>query len=335
VDHHYFSRRVRAELIRTHAARTEGAPTGIFLDEKGAREAIMQASYLDIPHGGDKEILVWPVPYEGTASFAKGTRNGPQAILQASYEIETWDEELGADLADWLHFRNLPFFQPPVTGPSGVQAEMRQVLRRSCDCDGDFLLTLGGEHSVALPPIMAYLERYPDLVVLQLDAHADLRPEYQGSQYSHACVMARLRDWGVPLVQLGLRSLCREESEFIHSRADRDILAMFGFRLPAPAEAAKRIRTFVGSRPVYISFDADALDPSILPGTGTPEPNGIPYAWVQALWAHLLPDLRLVGMDFCELAPLPSCGVVSESVAVQCINRILTSAFCLEPGDTG
>lgn len=295
----------------------------------------MQPSYLDIQNGGNKEILVWPVPYEGTASFAKGTRNGPRAILEASHEIETWDEELEVDLADRLCFRSLPFFEPPVSGPSGVQAEMRQVLRQHCDCGEQFLLTLGGEHSVALPPITAYLEQYPDLVVLQLDAHADLRPEFQGSQYSHACVMARLRDWGVPLVQLGIRSLCREESELIRSRTDRDILPFFGFGLPSPTEAAERIKAFVGNRPVYISFDSDALDPSLVPGTGTPEPNGLPYAWVQALWAHLLPDVRLVGMDFCELAPLPSCGVVSESVAVQCINRILTCAFCLEPGGSG
>ena len=295
----------------------------------------MQASYLDLPNGGDKEILVWPVPYEGTASFAKGTRNGPQAILEASYEIETWDEELGVDLADGLSFRNLPLFQAPASGPSGVQAEMRQILHQHCDCGEQFLLTLGGEHSVALPPITAYLEQYPDLVVLQLDAHADLRPEFQGSQYSHACVMARIRDWGVPLVQLGIRSLCREESELIRSRTDRDILALFRFSLPSPTEAAERIKAFVGNRPVYISFDSDALDPSLMPGTGTPEPNGLPYSWVQALWTHLLPDVRLVGMDFCELAPLPSCGVVSESVAVQCINRILTCAFCLESGDTG
>ncbi len=292
----------------------------------------MDISYLDLPRNGGREILVWPVPYEGTASFATGTRNGPRAILRASQEIETWDEELGVDLADTLCFRNLPFFRAPVSGPSGMQSEMRQVLAQHCDCGKEFLLTLGGEHSIALPPVQAYLEQYPDLVVIQLDAHADLRPEFQGSQFSHACVMARFRDSGIPLVQIGIRSLCREESEYIRASSGTDILPLFAHHLPPPAEAARRIRDFVGKRHVYISFDADALDPSIMPGTGTPEPGGLAYEWVQSLWAHLLPGVRLVGLDFCELAPLPACGVASESVAVQCINKILSCAFCLEPG---
>jgi len=292
----------------------------------------MDIPYLDLPpdeHG--REILVWSVPYEGTASFATGTRNGPQAILQASREIETWDEELGIDLADWLQFRNLPSFRAPVSGPDRVQEDMREALRQHCDFSKDFLLTLGGEHSVALPPMEAYLEQHPDLVVIQLDAHADLRPHFQESRYSHACVMARLRDRGVPLVQIGIRSLCREESEYIRFHSNSDLLALFGYRLPPSGEAAQRIRDFLGQRPVYISFDADALDPSLMPGTGTPEPGGLSYEWVQSLWAHLLPGVRLVGLDFCEVAPLPAGGVVSESVAVQCINRILACAFCLEP----
>ena len=293
----------------------------------------MDISYLDLPPGEGREILVWPVPYEGTVSFATGTRNGPRAILQASHEIETWDEELGVDIADALQFRSLPFFQAPAAGPREAQSEMRRELERHCDCGRDFLLTLGGEHSVALPPAEAYLRQYPDLAVIQLDAHADLRSQFQGSSYSHASVMARLRDRGVPLAQLGIRSLCREESEYIRSRSGRDILALFAHDLPAPSEAARRIRDFLGQRPVYISFDADALDPCLMPGTGTPEPGGLSYEWVQSLWAHLLPGLRLVGLDFCEVAPLPAAGVVSESVAVKCINRILACAFCLEPGE--
>jgi len=294
----------------------------------------MDTPYLDLPPDeGGREILVWPVPYEGTASFATGTRNGPHAIIQASREIETWDEELGIDLADGLQFRNLPFFRAPVSGPQRVQEEMREALRQHCNFENDCLLTLGGEHSVALPPVEAYLEQHPDLAVIQLDAHADLRPDFQESRYSHACVMARLRDSGVPLVQIGIRSLCREESEYIRSRSGKDMLPLFAHHLPPPAEAAQRIRDFLGQRPVYISFDADALDPSIMPGTGTPEPGGLSYEWVQSLWTHLLPGVRLLGLDFCEVTPLPAGGVVSESVAVKCINRILACAFCLEPGE--
>ncbi len=292
----------------------------------------MDFNYLDLEQERGRKIKVWPVPYEATVSFSTGTRNGPLAMLQASCEIETWDEELETDLADCLYFRNLPFFQAPVAGPKQAQAEMLEFLQKELDPGKDFLLTLGGEHSVALAPISAYLRHYPGLAVLQLDAHADLRSSFQGSPYSHASVMARVAEKDVLMIQIGLRSLCREESEIVRRNSGGKMLPFFSFGLPSPREAAQRILEFIGDRLLYISFDADALDPSILPGTGTPEPGGLSYEWVQSLWPHLLPHVRLLGLDFCEVSPLPSCGVVSESVAVKCINRILASSFCFIPG---
>ncbi len=287
----------------------------------------MYTEYLDLDTRAGQKVKVWPVPYEATASFAKGARAGPQAILQASYEIETWDEKLGADLADLAHFQSIPFFSAPVSGPEDCYRKMLDYLRGHCDPSSDFLLTLGGEHSVALAPIAFYREAFPDLAVLQVDAHADLRDSFQNSPYSHACVMARVRELGIPVVQLGVRSLCREESEVISRDAGPDQFVSFAWDVKAPEATAAQVRAFLGARPLYITFDADGLDPSIMPGTGTPEPGGLGYGWLADFWPHVFGDARLVGLDFCELAPQPAAGVVSESVAVKCINKILLSAF--------
>ncbi|MCF8107198.1 MAG: agmatinase [Desulfohalobiaceae bacterium] len=283
----------------------------------------MYTNYLDLDSRNGHLVHVWPVPYEATASFAKGTINGPRRLLQASYEIETWDQDLGADLADLAHFETIPFFSAPVSGPRDCYRQMLAELQERLDPGVDFLLTLGGEHSLALAPIEFYRQCYPDLVVLQLDAHADLREDFQGSRYSHACVMARAREKGAALAQVGIRSLCREESSIIDRDRGTGLLTLFAWELDSPEEAAARVSEFIGQRPLYISFDADALDPSIMPGTGTPEPGGLSYTWLNRFWFGLFSGVRLLGMDFCEVAPLPGCGVVSESMAVKCINKIL------------
>jgi len=288
----------------------------------------MYTSYLDLAQESGRRVHVWPVPYEGTASFGRGTKHGPEAILRASYEIETWDEELRTDLQDMAHFRTMDFFRAPVSGPEDCFREMLQALHRERDPAADLLLTLGGEHSVALAPITFYAEQHPDMVVLQLDAHADLRESFQSSRYSHACVMGRARDQKLPLVQLGIRSLSSKESAYIASTPPNELLCLFAWQLQAPEDAARRVREFIQGRPLYISFDADAYDPAILPGTGTPEPGGIDYGWLQRFWSELFRGgIRLLGLDFCELAPIPAAGVVSESVAVRSINRILACAL--------
>lgn len=285
----------------------------------------MYPNYLDLESSNGKKIIVWPIPYEATASFGKGTKNGPEAILKASYEIETWDEEMGLDLADLASFETWPYFRAPVSGPEQVYQEMLFYLEDHFHPESDFILTLGGEHSLALAPITFYQRKYQELVVLQIDAHADLRTSYQDSQYSHACVMSRIKDLNLPLVQLGIRSLSKEESRLISKLSASDNLIYFAWDLPDPELAAERVRLFIGDRPLYVSFDADGLDPSIMPGTGTPEPGGISYSWLNRFWPSLMRDINFLGMDFCELAPLPGAGLVSETVAVKCINKILLS----------
>ena len=279
---------------------------------------------LDTERTGLYPVKVWPVPYQATVSFGDGTKNGPEAILKASYQIETYDPELGADISELCSFETLPFQRPNVAGPGRLYEEMREFLKNYSP-GRDFFLTLGGEHSVSFPLVEFYAVKYPDLVIIQIDAHADLRQNYEGSPFSHACVMARINSLGLKTVQMGLRSFSRIESDFIRNNP-RDILAMHPWDLPSPQDAARKVKEFIGSSPVYITFDADGLDPSIMPGTGTPEPGGLDFAWVQGFWKNFWPGPELVGMDFCELSPQPG-SQVSESVAVKCILKILTTYF--------
>ena len=287
----------------------------------------MYENFLDLQEENGQLIHVLPVPYEATVSFATGTKQGPEALLKASYEIETWDPEYKQDLADWAHFRTAPPFTPPVSGPEDMYRQMLDYLQGNFAPHRDMLLTLGGEHSISLPLIEFYRQYYSDLVVLQLDAHADLREEFQYSKYSHACVMSRVRQLGVPFVQVGIRSLMKEEHQLIDSANRSELLTFFSASLPDPETAAAKARDFIGGKALYITFDADGLDPSIMPGTGTPEPGGLYYNWLNRFWDQLLPDCRLVGMDFCELMPLGGGGVLSESVGVKCINRILLASL--------
>ena len=282
----------------------------------------MYSHFLDLQGQEGRRIHVWPVPYEGTVSFMSGTKSGPEAILKASYQIETFDAHLGVDLADMAHFSTLPPVLCPVNGPEGLHQAMRTVLADH-DPRRDFLLTLGGEHSISLPLFEFYQKAHPDLVVLQIDAHSDLRSEYEESPLSHACIMARARDLGIPLIQVGIRSLCKEEFEYISAQPADELLTLFAWDLDTPQLTAERINRFLGGRPVYLSFDIDGLDPSLVPGTGPPEPGGITYPWIWKFFAHLWPGSPLVGMDMCEVAPVPG-SVVSESVAVKSIVRVLT-----------
>lgn len=195
------------------------------------------------------------------------------------------------------------------------------------DASRDFVLTLGGEHSVPLPLFEFYQKAHPDLVLLHIDAHADLRESYGDTPYSHACIMARARQMGIPLAQIGIRSLCREQRDFMRAQKPSELMTLFAWDLPAPGEAAERVRSFVGGRPMYISFDVDGMDPGVIPGTGTPEPGGITYAWMTRFLKELWLDgqgPKLVGMDMCELAPI-SGSQASETAAVKLIQRILTS----------
>lgn len=282
--------------------------------------------FFDLGPAQGRQIHVLSVPYEGTVSYGTGTRFGPEALFRASVQVESYDPELDLDLADLAYFTPMPDLHLPVSGPRGVHQTISERLK-AFDPSNDFILTLGGDHSVPLPLFEFYRHVYPDLAILHIDAHADLRASYEDTPFSHACIMARARQMDIPVAQIGIRSLCREQRDFMRSQPMSSLLTLFAWDLPAPAEAAEQIRNFVGQRPLYISFDVDGMDPSVIPGTGTPEPGGIGYPWINRFWRELWGNGSgplLVGMDMCELSPIHG-SQVSETAAVKIIQRILTA----------
>lgn len=252
-------------------------------------------------------IVILPVPYERTVSYGGGTKHGPDGILKASHYVEFYDEETGREVFRELGIATLP---PFATGRrkdrdflAGLRTMTASLLERE-----KFVLTLGGEHTISQAPIAAFAARYPDLSVLQIDAHSDLRSEYRGSPYSHASVMARVCEIIPPrrLVQVGIRAQCIEEAVFIRERGVQTHYA-HEIRNDAYTRGSKRWDDHAIdalTEHVYVSFDVDGLDPSIMPATGTPEPNGLFWDETMRLLRKLGERRRVVGCDIVELAPM-------------------------------
>lgn len=264
-------------------------------------------NFLDLePKYADLErsrIVIVPAPYEYRTSFGTGTRYGPAAILAASAHVETYDEEFDRELCYELGLATLaPLCFEGLYDEAAIAATetIVDVLLQS----GKFVVTLGGEHTIALAPIRAHFRHFPRMSLLQLDAHADLRSTYEGSPYSHACVMARVLDFfpAERLVQVGIRALAQEEMALIRQRALQTVFAS-----AIRTAATDWYTTVVESlgEEIYITLDVDVLDPSQMPATGTPEPNGLwYYELIELLRRIRQSGRRILGFDVVEFAPI-------------------------------
>lgn len=263
-------------------------------------------------------ILIWPVPFEATTTFLKGTALGPHAIIEASRHLELYDEELEAEVYR-LGIHTLP--------PAPVNAPLEEVIerlyheaRRWLETE-KFLCTLGGEHSITSPIVRAVAERYPDLSVLQIDAHADLRQSYDGTPYSHASVAARLVEI-CPVVQVGVRALSLEEAR---ARHQLPITTFFAKDLHDPREWIPQVIERLSPR-VYLTIDVDGLDPSLIPATGTPEPGGLSWSETLRLIRQVAEQRTIVGMDVTELCPMPG-HEASNFIVAKLIYKTLGYVF--------
>ncbi len=243
-------------------------------------------------------FVIIPAPYEGTVSYGKGAAQGPRAILRASWEVEHYDPELGREIHPALS--SLPPLRLP-QDPARAIARVEQATAKILD-QGRRPLLLGGEHSLSLGAIRAVQRRHPGLFVLHLDAHGDRRDRYDGTPFSHACVMRRVTELGLPVVSVGLRSLSEEEQQLIRRRRQKVFWA----------DAIKRrpgwVKTVIRSlgREVYLSLDVDVLDPSEMPATGAPEPGGLSWPDLLDLIRGLAASRKkIMGLDLVELAPIP------------------------------
>nr|YP_002049033.1 agmatinase, putative [Paulinella chromatophora]ACB42823.1 agmatinase, putative [Paulinella chromatophora] len=237
-------------------------------------------------------VALFGVPYDGTTSYRPGTRFGPVAIKDVSNGLETYDPQINLDLEE-INFIDLGLINIPVGAPEPMIKSVRTatdtILRQ-----GLKPLMLGGEHSISSGAVAAVAHKYPDLVLLQLDAHADLRTEWLGNKHSHACAMRRCLDVlpSKNLLQLAIRSGSREE--FVELNHNKRLVPML--------DIEKYLKPLRG-KPLYVTVDLDWFDPAVMPGTGTPEPGG--FIWVDfTLIVNELLNHKLVGADVVELAPL-------------------------------
>jgi len=241
------------------------------------------------------EVLILPVSYEGTVSYGTGTGAGAMAIVDASRNMELYEEETDSEVYK-VGIHTLPEFTPRET-PEMMMSELYSYSKKLLEFD-KFICMLGGEHSVSAPIIQAHNEKFENLSVLQIDAHADLRDKYDGTPHSHASIMARVvKDLRIPSVQVGIRSISGDEA-----RSLRDGLPTKIFWARDIAGKTDWIDEAVDSltENVYLTIDIDGLDPSIVPTTGTPEPGGLGWYETLTLIRKLAEKKRVVGMDLVE-----------------------------------
>jgi agmatinase len=261
--------------------------------------------------------VVLPVPFDRTTTYVPGTRNGPREIIQASTHMEVWDEEMRADVHSPGAIFTLPEMELPFGEMAPVMDELSRVAGEIFDA-GKFLVTLGGEHSITPPVVAAAAKRHAGLSVLQIDAHADLRDEYMGTRFNHACAMRRTLEHA-PVTQVGIRSLSSEEARAVGDLKTR-IFYDFDMRRD-PAWIDRVIETL--SDRVYITIDADGLDPAIMPAVGTPEPGGLSWQEAIALLKGVFARRHVVACDLVELCPIP--GLVAPSfLCAKLVYKMLT-----------
>ena len=277
---------------------------GVYADPSSARYAVL------------------PVPYEGTVSYKGGTSAGPAAIIDASQQVELFDEELGGE-----------FFQAGVATCPAVEAagEPAQQMARVAAAAGPimaagkFLLALGGEHSITVPLVQAAAEAHGPISVLQIDAHADLRDSYSQTRLAHACVMRRVLETTGSICQVGIRSYCREEYEACPEQVRRFITPEM---IAAESDWIGRALDLLTDT-VYVTVDVDGLDPSLAPGVGTPEPGGLTWRQITALLRRVCSQRRVVAADVVEVRPIPP-NHVTEFVAARLAYKLI--AYTQLPG---
>ena len=264
----------------------------------------------------DSRIVIVPVPYDRTSTWLKGADKGPAAIIEASCNMELYDIETDSEV-----YREGIFTDEPVETdlpPEDLVQKVEKRVRSYIDVD-KFIVTVGGEHSVSIGAAKAHIEQYEDVTVLQLDAHSDLREQYEGSKNNHACVMARLREI-CPIVQVGIRSMDISENKGLDKER-----VFFAEDIYNRKNWMQEVVSLLSGR-VYITIDLDVFDPSIMPSTGTPEPGGLLWYDVLSLLKMVFTDREVVGFDVVELCP-NEINKAPDFLAAKLIYKLLSYKF--------
>ena len=263
----------------------------------------------------DSQFVVIPVPYDLTSTYQAGSRRGPEAIIDASCNLELYDEELLKE----TYLSGIHTMAPLAVDARGPEEMLKAIYEEVAGIVSyeKIPVLLGGEHSISIGSVRAMKEKYSSLSVLHLDAHADMRDSYQNTPFSHAAVGRRIFEM-CPLVQVGIRSMSREEALFIREN---------NIRVLSPEEIEDSPDWIEGivddlSDDVYVSIDLDVLDPSIMPATGTPEPGGISWRDLLRLIKKVSNNCTIHGFDVVELCPIPGM-VAPDFTAAKLIYRVM------------
>ena len=248
------------------------------------------------------KVVIVGVPYDGTATFQSGARNGPDSILNVSPNLEHYDRELGNIFEIGIFTAGTVDIEDIHVNPEAVMNRVYDI-SKSYISDGKFLVTIGGEHSITQGVVRAYKEKFNKLSVLQLDAHHDLREEYGGSKYSHACVAKRLIDIGCSITQFGVRVTSEGEHEYIKEH-NQDLNIFYAKDIYDNDNWHNEAIDSLSDN-VYITLDLDGLDPSIMPATGTPVPGGLDWYGTLNFLRKVYEKKNVVGLDVTELKPIP------------------------------
>lgn len=268
--------------------------------------------------------VILPVPYESTTSWGSGTRRGPRAIIESSRYVELHDQEFDCEPGSVLGVHTLPSLELTRAGAKPAMQELGRAYGRVADVCGDrFLVMLGGEHSISSPAVLAQAERHEErLTVLQMDAHADLRGEFEGTRDSHASAMARVLG-RADVCAVGVRGVSQEEVDV--SRAHGGSTLIWADEMWADDSWMDRAMDALGPK-VYLTFDVDYFDPSLVPSTGTPEPGGGDWYTTLRFLKRVFAERDVIAADVVELAPTPGLHAPDFMVA-KLVYKIISYRF--------
>ena len=269
------------------------------------------------------KAVILPIPYEKTTTYRKGCQNGAEAIITASDQLEAYDIELETEICHSTGIFTTEAIASTKLNPNLTPETMMEIVTSRVAeliADGKFVIALGGEHSITAAVVKAYQRVLSEpFTVVQIDAHGDLRHSYEGSIYNHACVMRRVLDLQLPILPVGIRSICLEEAELIRQQ---QIPVVWAKNIYQQSDWIEQAISCITTDKVFITIDLDGLDPSLMPGVGTPEPGGLNWYELTKFLRSLFIQHRVIGCDVMELAPT-SDSVVSEFTAAKLVYKLI------------
>ena len=302
-------------------------------------DTVAAANFLGLPHdycGPDSSVWLLPVPYEATTTYGKGTRNGPAAVITASGQVELYDALVDREPALDYGVRCLAALELDELSPDAAVAQISEAVRVLSSSDR-LLCVLGGEHGASIGVARGLREVYGEFVTVQIDAHADLRDSYEGSDLNHACTARRILELGGSVVQVGVRSLDITEAIFLRE-SPHLIKTFFARDIRQSRDYLIELGNLLQDKTVYLTIDVDGLDPSVIPATGTPEPGGLGWYDVIDVITTVASASHVIAFDCVELAPIAgqhASDFATAKLVYQTMTLIMSSpSWARLPGKT-